>query len=244
MGTAIEKSIAKEEKSTWYYIYIFIVTKRSEDMFMATKSSSESSPQPNKVVFNILVDIYWEAKRHWYQLRYPNLTLAKGVKLKGTLKINGSVKVKIDSDTRIRKRLKIFGSGEITVGKNVSLNGCVIGCQRAVSIGDDCLISDCYLLDTDYHNLEPELRHAPPGPKVTAPIVIERNAWVGAKATVMKGVRVGENSVIGLGSVVGKSVPPNVVVIGNPQQIVKSLLPKDKSRDNHNQDTPVKQAVN
>ena len=212
-------------------------------MLTATKGSSKSSPQLDKVVLNILVDIYWEAKRHWYQLRYPNLTLAKGVKLKGALKINGSVKVKIDAQTRIRKRLKIFGSGEVTVGQNVSLNGCLIGCQSSVSIGDDCLISDCYLLDTDYHNLEPDLRHAPPGPRVNAPIVIERNAWIGAKATVMKGVRVGENSVIGLGSVVRKSVPPNVVVIGNPQQIVKSLLPKDKSSDNYNQDTEVEQPV-
>lgn len=213
-------------------------------MLTTTKGSSQSSPQTDKVVSNILVDIYWEAKRHWYQLRYPNLTLAKGVKLKGPLKIDGKVKVKIDSDTRIRKKLKIFGSGEVTVGKNVSLNGCLIGCQSSVSIGDDCLISDCYLLDTDYHNLEPDLRHAPPGPRVTAPIVIEPNVWIGAKATIMKGVRVGENSAIGLGSVVRKSVPPNVVVIGNPQQIVKSLPPKDKSTDNYNQDTEIKQAVN
>ncbi|MGK7938392.1 MAG: DapH/DapD/GlmU-related protein [Xenococcaceae cyanobacterium] len=213
-------------------------------MLTATKGSSQSSPQTDKVVSNILVDIYWEAKRHWYQLRYPNLTLAKGVKLKGPLKIDGKVKVKIDSDTRIRKKLKIFGSGEVTVGKNVSLNGCLIGCQSSVSIGDDCLISDCYLLDTDYHNLEPDLRHAPPGPRVTAPIVIEPNVWIGAKATIMKGVRVGENSAIGLGSVVRKSVPPNVVVIGNPQQIVKSLPPKDKSTDNYNQDTGIEQAVN
>ena len=210
-------------------------------MLTKIKSSSESSPPPNKVVFNILANIYFETKRKWYQLKYPNLTLAKGVKLKGSLKISGSVKVKIDSDTRIGKKVKIFGSGEVTVGNNVSLNGCWIGCQKSVSIGDDCLISDCYLLDTDYHNLEPHLRHAPPGPKVKAPIVIERNVWIGANATVMKGVRVGENSAIGLGSVIRKSVPPNVVVIGNPQQIVKSLLPQNPSIEN--QDRQVKQSV-
>ena len=56
-----------------------------------------------------------------------------------------------------------------------------------------------------------------------APIAIARNVWIGANATVMKGVSIGENSVIGLGSVIRKSVPPNVVAIGNPQQIVKSL---------------------
>ena len=203
-------------------------------MLTETKISSEPSRRLDRQIFKTLVNIYFEVKRQLYQFRYPNLTLAKGVKLKGPLKISGSVKVKIDSDTRIRKRLKIFGSGEVTVGKNVSLNGCLIGCQRSVSIADDCLISNCYLIDTDYHNLEPHLRHAPPGPKVTAPIVIERNVWIGANATVMKGVRVGENSVIGLGSVVRKSIPPNVVVIGNPQQIVKSLLPECQSIENQN----------
>lgn len=212
-------------------------------MLTSTKNPSESSRRLDRLLFDILVDIYWLAKRTWYQFKYPNLTLAEGVKLKGKLKISGSVKVRIDADTRIGKTVKIFGSGEVTVGQNVSLNGCWIGCQQSVSIGDDCLISDCYLLDTDYHNLEPHLRHAPPGPKVKAPIVIERNVWVGANATVMKGVSIGENSVIGLGSVVRKSVPPNVVVIGNPQQIVKSLLPKDRSSNNHNQYVPIKQPI-
>jgi acetyltransferase-like isoleucine patch superfamily enzyme len=101
------------------------------------------------------------------------------------------------------------------------LNGPKIGCDRTITIGDNCLISDCFLADSDYHNLEPHLRHHPPSPKVSAPIHIERNVWIGARATVMKGVRIGTNSVVGLGSVVRKSVPPNVVVIGNPQQIVK-----------------------
>ena len=53
---------------------------------------------------------------------------------------------------------------------------------------------------------------------------------------IMKGVRIGENSAIGLGSVIRKSVPPDVVAIGNPQQIVKSLSPQNQSMENHNQD--------
>lgn len=177
----------------------------------------------NNSLRKILTEVYFPIKRWLYQLRYPNLTLAKRVKIKGSLTISGSVKVTIDDETCIGKKVKIFGSGAVKVGKNVSLNGCWIGCQTAIAIADNCLISDCYLLDTDYHNLEPHLRHAPPRAKTTAPIAIARNVWIGANATVMKGVSIGENSVIGLGSVIRKSVPPNVVAIGNPQQIVKSL---------------------
>lgn len=166
---------------------------------------------------------YFAIKQIYYQWRYPNLTLEPGVLLKGKLTISGDVKVKIGAGTRISMHVKIYGSGDVTIGRNTLLNGCWIGSVRSIQIGDECLISDCFLQDSDYHNLEPHLRFAPPGPKVSAPIVIERNVWVGARATIMKGVHIGQDSVIGLGSIIRKSVPPGVVVIGNPQQIVKHL---------------------
>ncbi|MEC4983869.1 MAG: acyltransferase [Oscillatoria sp. PMC 1068.18] len=181
----------------------------------------------NHPTLKALAEVYFALKRQFYQLRYPNLSLAETVRIKGSLKVAGSVKVTIGAGSRLGKTVKIFGSGAVTIGSNVSLNGCWIGCQNSISIGDECLISDCYLLDTDYHNLEPHLRHCPPGAKVTAPIIIERNVWVGANATVLKGVSIGEDSVVGLGSVVRKDVPPGVVVIGNPQQIVKHFQRQD-----------------
>jgi acetyltransferase-like isoleucine patch superfamily enzyme len=177
--------------------------------------------QLNHPVLKSLANLYFETKRLFYQLRYPNVKLAKGVRIKGSLEVYGSVRVAIGPGSRLGKRVLIYGSGELTVGSNVLLNGPWIGCERSITIGDDCLISDCIFADSDYHNLEPHLRHCPPGPKVSAPIVLDRNVWIGARATVMKGVHIGEDSVVGLGSIVRKSVPPRVVVIGNPQQIVK-----------------------
>lgn len=178
-------------------------------------------PPINHPVVKDLANLYFEAKRLFYQWRYPNVSMAPGVRIKGSFVVNGSVKVTIGSGSRLGKRVLIYGSGTVTVGSNVSLNGPWIGCERSITIGDECLISDCAIADSDYHNLEPHLRHCPPGPKVSAPIVIERNVWIGARATVMKGVNIGADSAVGLGCVVRKSVPPGVVVIGNPQQIVK-----------------------
>ncbi len=181
--------------------------------------------QINHPFLKFLANLYFEAKRLYYQFRYPNLTLAKGVQIKGSLEVAGSVKVVIGSGSRLGKEVLIYGSGDVNIGSNVLLNGPCIGCECSITVGDECLISDCFLADSDYHNLQPHLRHCPPGPKVSAEIVIERNVWIGARATVMKGVHIGENSVVGLGSVVRKSVPPGVVVIGNPQQIVKHFKP-------------------
>ena len=56
-----------------------------------------------------------------------------------------------------------------------------------------------------------------------APIVIEDNVWIGANATILKGVTIGRNSLIGAGSVVVKSIPENVIAAGNPCRVIKSL---------------------
>ena len=174
--------------------------------------------------------IYFEIKRRLYQLRYKNLKIAPGVAIKGSLKLSKNVKVTIGAGSRLGKYVDIYGDGELIIGQNVSINGTCIGCEKLITIGDECLISDCFLADSDYHNLDPQLRHSPPGAKVSAPITIEKNVWIGARATIMKGVQIGENSVVGLGSIIRKSVPANVVVIGNPQQIVKHFTDSDDSR--------------
>ena len=175
----------------------------------------------NHPLFKYLIFLYFELKRALLQLRYPNLTIAPGVIVKGSFEIRNKVKVTIGSGSRLNKRVVIYGNGELTIGKNVSINGACIGCETSIEINDYCLISDCFLSDSDYHNLEPHLRHSPSISKVAAPIILKHNVWIGARVTIMKGVTVGENSVVGLGSVIRKSVPDNVVVIGNPQQIVK-----------------------
>lgn len=190
-------------------------------------------------LLSTLATLYFEGKRQFYQWRHPNVKIAQGVRIKHSFEVSGNVKVTIGTGTRLGKRVRICGSGEVTIGSNVLLNGPWIGCDLAITIGDNCLISDCFIVDTDYHNLEPDLRHAPPGSKVSAPIVIERNVWIGARATVMKGVCIGANSVVGLGSIVRKSVPANVVVIGNPQQIVKHFDPHQHAdAPQHDRPTP------
>lgn len=163
--------------------------------------------------------------RAYYQWRYQNLTIAPGVRFAGRLRLSGNVRVRIGSGTRIRKRNHFFGEGELTIGNDCLLNGCSIGCYTQVNIADLCLIGDCYIADTDFHNLAPELRHAPLTARGSRPISIGKNVWIGSGARILKGVIIGQNSVVGLGSVVRRAVPDNVVVIGNPEQIVKQFNP-------------------
>jgi acetyltransferase-like isoleucine patch superfamily enzyme len=114
--------------------------------------------------------------------------------------------------------------GTITIGDYVLImNGVRISSASSITIGDGCMLGNhCYITDADWHDIHD--RTSTPGG--TAPIVLDRGAWIGDSAIVCKGVRVGENSIVGAGAVVTKDVPPNVIVAGNPARVVKKLDPK------------------
>jgi maltose O-acetyltransferase len=112
--------------------------------------------------------------------------------------------------------------GTLLVGERSLVNfGCSLVASELVSIGADCLIgTHALLLDNGYHRVEPERRlERPP----SAPIVIEDNVWIGARAIVMAGVTVGTGSCVGAGSVVTTDVPPRTLVAGNPARIIREL---------------------
>lgn len=109
----------------------------------------------------------------------------------------------------------------IRVGRNVFINqNCTVYDLGGVDIGDDVLIGPNVSLITSGHPLEPSRRSSG---VVAAPIVIERNVWIAAGATVIGGVTVGENAVVAAGSVVTRDVPPSTLVGGNPARVIRSI---------------------
>jgi acetyltransferase-like isoleucine patch superfamily enzyme len=127
--------------------------------------------------------------------------------------------------------------GSCQVGDFTLLNGALIMAEERIEIGSHCLISwNVGIADSDFHPLAPAQRlidaqalapffkDRPARPKLeTAPVVIGDNVWIGMNAIVLKGVTIGENSVVAAGAVVTKSVPSNTVVAGNPAVIVKKF---------------------
>jgi len=110
---------------------------------------------------------------------------------------------------------------EIRVGRNVFINqNCTFYGLGGLDIGDDVLIGPNVSIITSGHPLDPMQRRAV---TIGKPIVIERNVWIAAGATVIGGVTVGENSVVAAGSVVTKDVPPNVLVGGNPARVIRVI---------------------
>ena len=128
-------------------------------------------------------------------------------------------------------------NGRCRVGDFTLLNGALIMAEERIEIGSHCLVSwNVGIADSDFHPLEPAQRlvdakalapfykDRPPRPKLhTAPVIIADNVWIGMNATILKGVTIGENSVVAAGSVVTKPVPANTVVAGNPAVAVKKF---------------------
>ncbi|KXU84237.1 transferase [Paraburkholderia monticola] len=113
------------------------------------------------------------------------------------------------------------GGVDISVGRNVFVNqNCTFYDLGGLAIADDVMIGPNVSLITSGHPIEPFQRHT----GVTAsPIVIERNVWIAAGATIIGGVTVGENSVVAAGSVVTTDVPPNTLVGGNPARVIRAI---------------------
>lgn len=113
------------------------------------------------------------------------------------------------------------GGENIRVGRNVFINqNCTLYDLGGIDIADEVMIGPNVSLITSGHPIEPSLRRAG---VTTAPIAIEKNVWIGAGATIIGGVTVGENSVVAAGSVVTKDVPRNTLVGGNPARFIRSI---------------------
>ncbi|MBX2952341.1 MAG: sugar O-acetyltransferase [Leadbetterella sp.] len=106
------------------------------------------------------------------------------------------------------------------IGKNVFINfDCTFLDLGGIILEDNVLIAPKVSLLSEGHPLDPENRHA----LVPKPIHIKKNAWIGAGATILQGVTIGENAVVAAGAVVSKDVPDNTIAGGIPAKIIRTI---------------------
>ena len=119
-------------------------------------------------------------------------------------------------EARNPKAVVVFGNN------NYFNNNCTIEAFDSIEFGNDVLVGvNCSFLDNDGHNLAIEKRKSEiPN---SAPIRIGNNVFIGDNVTVLKGVSIGDNSVIGSGSIVTKSIPSNSIAAGNPAKVIREL---------------------
>lgn len=126
----------------------------------------------------------------------------------------------IDVSTTIFTPLHINYGKNTTIGKNVFINfDCVFLDLGGITIEDNVMIAPKVSLLSEGHPIEAKER----GSLVPKAIHIKKNVWIGANATILPGVTIGENSVVAAGAIVSKDVPDNVIVGGIPAKIIKTL---------------------
>lgn len=105
----------------------------------------------------------------------------------------------------------------LIIGDNCGFSSTNISAFKEIIIGNNVRVgANTMIMDSDFHTSDPRT-----GPN--RPVRIDDNVWLGTNVTVLKGVNIGENTVIGAGSVVTKDIPANVVAAGNPCRIIKNL---------------------
>ncbi|MGQ0792552.1 MAG: acyltransferase [Deltaproteobacteria bacterium] len=147
--------------------------------------------------------------------------------------------VKVGAGTHLECELFVFwDGGQIEIGKLCHIAaGTRIISQSSVLIGDYVGIShlvdihdtDCHPLDWRERRLDAEEMfrggYLSPTKTVSKPVIIEDDVWIGFKATVLKGVRIGRGAIVAAGAVVAEDVPAWAVVAGNPARVVKEMKP-------------------
>ena len=127
-----------------------------------------------------------------------------------------------------------YPSSRISIGDDTGLSSVCLWANTSITIGNHVKVGgDCIIMDTDAHSLDYLIRRShdltPDGYSVdgvsatTVPIVIEDDVLIGTRCIILKGVTIGARSVIGSGSVVTKSIPPDSIAVGNPCTVIKCM---------------------
>lgn len=125
-----------------------------------------------------------------------------------------------DARTKLLIWSESEGLGRITIGDYCLISpGVRMISANHISVGQSCMFArSVSISDSDWHDVYDRVAMGP-----HKPVIIQDNVWIGERAIICKGVTIGENSVIGAGSVVVRDIPSNCIAAGNPAKVVKSL---------------------
>ena len=127
---------------------------------------------------------------------------------------------KVDDSFRVFPPFYTDFGKHITVGKHVFINACChFQDHGGITLGDGCLIGHNVVFATLNHGIAPEERAS----TFPAPIKVGNNVWIGSNATILQGVTIGDNAIVGAGSVVTKDVDPNTIVGGVPAGFIRQI---------------------
>ncbi len=171
----------------------------------------------------------------WFEplFRSQCATVGSGFYMERLAYLDGAGKISIGSSVRFSGKsclafcTSVWQNPELTIGNATFVgHGCSISAAQSIQIGNHCLIAGMVTIrDYDGHpiNFLERRNHKPVGAADIKPIIIEDDVWVGYRAIILKGTRIGARSIIAGGSVVTSDVPADCIAGGNPAKILRRL---------------------
>lgn len=173
--------------------------------------------------------------------RGANVVIGRYVKIRGLLRIQGGGEVVLGDYVNIFEGLRIRGPGRVTLGERVivwedsdlrthtresritigdrtKIRGPEFNCVRSIEVGTDCMIAPVMILDADFHSTRAD-RHSEDALVRVVPVHVGDNVWIGDRAALLPGTRVGRNSVVGFGAICMREYPEDVIILGNPARV-------------------------
>lgn len=201
------------------------------------KNFQQIKSNPVKAVGYILGKIY-----HIRLFFNKKIKIGKAIKIIGwpIIDIRGNCSISIGENVLLNSinrgyfaamfsPVKLFVDNDgaaIRIGNNTRIHGSCFHAYNKIEIGNNCLIAgNTIIVDSDGHDPFPsDLGKRLITEKKGSPVIIEDNVWIGLNCIILKGVRIGEGSIIGAGSVVREDIPPYSVALGNPAKVVKRVV--------------------
>ena len=186
-----------------------------------------------KTIFSIRYKAYNSILFHIKAVKHKNFPHIKGyLILKGQGKLEFGKNVSINSGEHFNpiggdKRMifVIKKNANLTIGNNVGMSNSAIVCHNKIIIEENVKLGGgVKIYDTDFHTLNYHNRRKKATDiGNTKPVLIKKDAFIGAHSIILKGVTIGDKAIIGAGSVVTKDIPSNEVWAGNPAKYIKKL---------------------
>jgi acetyltransferase-like isoleucine patch superfamily enzyme len=166
---------------------------------------------------------------HYFHIRGLQFQCGARLRVFGRLQLKGPGQVVLGADVVIHGKVTPWThspDARIVIGDNVVMDGTRFGCVEEITIGNDCIVADARIMDTDFHSIRAH-RRSPAAPIRVAAVRIADNVWVGAAAALLPGTTIGRNSVVGFGAVCMGRYPADKVIIGNPAKVAAPIPAAD-----------------
>ena len=171
----------------------------------------------------VRIEKYLNFNRHWDGQRMLRN------KMVGSLYLAKGAILEVDAfDVYAGGRINVNSDARLSLGSGYMNHDCVIDCFSSITVGRGVVISERVVIrDSDNHAITSTVNEFVGEPKsdekpIAVPIVIQDHVWLGMNVIVLKGVTIGEGSIVAAGSVVTKDVPPHCLVAGVPAKMVKT----------------------